>query len=91
MDEGISEAARASTRQRHDIPAVRQPVQPAPNTRGHRWPEAWISSDPGALVVQSIQSIHVVVARLGIAGVLGPEPRTADELSETAEMCTRRP
>src|SRR2546425_11816522 len=37
---------------------------------------------PGAFVVQSIH----VVARLGIADVLGPEPRTADELAEAAQV-----
>jgi SAM-dependent methyltransferase len=37
---------------------------------------------PGAFVVQSIH----VVARLGIADVLGREPRTADELAETARV-----
>jgi hypothetical protein len=36
---------------------------------------------PGAFVVQSIH----VVTRLGIADVLGPEPRTVDELAEKAE------
>lgn len=37
---------------------------------------------PGAFVVQSIH----VVARLGIADLLGPEPRTADELAEAAQV-----
>ena len=37
---------------------------------------------PSAFVVQSIH----VVARLGIADVLGPEPRTADELAEAAQV-----
>lgn len=37
---------------------------------------------PGAFVVQSIH----VVARLGIADVLGPEPRPADELAEAAQV-----
>jgi len=37
---------------------------------------------PGAFVVQSIH----VVARLGIADVLGPEPRTADALAEAAQV-----
>jgi hypothetical protein len=32
---------------------------------------------PGAFVAQSIH----VVARLGIADLLGPEPRTVDELA----------
>jgi len=37
---------------------------------------------PGAFIVQSIH----VVARLGIADLLGPESRTADELAETAHV-----
>jgi SAM-dependent methyltransferase len=36
---------------------------------------------PGAFVVQSIH----VVARLGVADALGPEPRTADELAEATQ------
>lgn len=36
---------------------------------------------PGAFVAQSIH----VVARLGIADLLGPEPRTADELAAAAQ------
>jgi hypothetical protein len=39
---------------------------------------------PGAFVVQSIH----VVARLGIADFLGPEPRTVDELAEKAQVHT---
>jgi len=37
---------------------------------------------PGPFVVQSIH----VVARLGIADLLGPEPQTAEELAEAAEV-----
>ena len=37
---------------------------------------------PGAFVVQSIH----VVARLGIADVLGSEPQTADELAATTHV-----
>jgi hypothetical protein len=37
---------------------------------------------PGAFVVQSIH----VVARLGIADFLGPEPQTVDELAGTAQV-----
>ena len=37
---------------------------------------------PGPFVVQSIH----VAARLGIADLLGLEPRTADELAEAAEV-----
>ena len=37
---------------------------------------------PGAFVVQSIH----VVARLGVADLLGPEPQTAEELAEAVQV-----
>src|SRR5437899_10871674 len=58
-----------------------QRLQPAPNGRASM-PGGMDLSWPGAFVVQSIH----VVARLGIADVLGPEPRTADELAEAAQV-----
>jgi hypothetical protein len=52
--------------------AIRNKRTPVPGIMDLIW--------PGAFVVQSIH----VIARLGIADFLGPEPRTVDELAEKA-------
>src|SRR5438093_6491919 len=58
-----------------------QRLQPAPNGRAPM-PGVMDLIWPGAFIVQSIH----VVARLSIADLLGPEPQTADELAEAAQV-----
>src|SRR5436309_13268268 len=57
-----------------------QRLQPAPNGRAPM-PGVMDLIWPGAFVVQSIH----VVARLGIADVLGPEPRTVEDLASAVD------